>query len=55
MVADKNWAEGERYNLFLKGNVQGNYWIIYFKDNKIVGVKYKLENGIVKDLYNKNN
>lgn len=52
-MQEKNWARGERYNLFLKDNVKGNYWIIYFEGDEIVGVKYKLEDESVKDIYSK--
>lgn len=36
----KDWANGQRYIVFLKGNKKGNYWTIYLEDNSVVGVRY---------------
>lgn len=36
----KDWADGKRYLVFLKGNTKGNYWTLYLKGNEVVGVRY---------------
>lgn len=40
MQQSKDWADGQRYIVFMKGNVKGEYWTLYIKDNVVVGLLY---------------
>lgn len=47
---DKDWAKGERWKVWIKGNKEGREWVFYLEGNEIDGIKYIGENK-VEDIY----